>query len=305
MDGGLVEELRHDGVSLVEGASLSEHTTLRVGGPARVMALVEDVDALLHVAAVVRARGLPWLVIGRGSNLLVDDVGWPGVVVRLGRGFRGVTIDGTDVRCGGAEPLPTIAVRTAEAGLGGFAWGCAVPGSIGGALRMNAGAHGRDMAANVVEAEVVDVRTGSIERWDLARLGLRYRASALPDGAVVTSVLLALAPAEREEELGKIERIRSWRREHQPLNLPSCGSVFTNPEGASAGALIDAAGLKGRRVGGAEVSLVHANFIVTSPGATAADVAELIDVVRAEVARSSGVELHAEVVRPRPDRARP
>lgn len=305
MDGGLVEELRHDGVSLVEGASLSEHTTLRVGGPARVMALVEDVDALLHVAAVVRARGLPWLVIGRGSNLLVDDVGWPGVVVRLGRGFRGVTIDGTDVRCGGAEPLPTIAVRTAEAGLGGFAWGCAVPGNIGGALRMNAGAHGRDMAANVVEAEVVDVRTGSIERWDLARLGLRYRASALPDGAVVTSVLLALAPAEREEELGKIERIRSWRREHQPLNLPSCGSVFTNPEGASAGALIDAAGLKGRRVGGAEVSLVHANFIVTSPGATAADVAELIDVVRAEVARSSGVELHAEVVRPRPDRARP
>lgn len=305
MDGGLVEELRHDGVSLVEGASLSEHTTLRVGGPARVMALVEDVDALLHVAAVVRARGLPWLVIGRGSNLLVDDVGWPGVVVRLGRGFRGVTIDSTDVRCGGAEPLPTIAVRTAEAGLGGFAWGCAVPGSIGGALRMNAGAHGRDMAANVVEAEVVDVRTGSIERWDLARLGLRYRASALPDGAVVTSVLLALAPAEREEELGKIERIRSWRREHQPLNLPSCGSVFTNPEGASAGALIDAAGLKGRRVGGAEVSLVHANFIVTSPGATAADVAELIDVVRAEVARSSGVELHAEVVRPRPDRARP
>lgn len=305
MDGGLVEELRRDGVSLVEGASLSEHTTLRVGGPAHVMALVEDIDALLHVAAVVRAHGLPWLVIGRGSNLLVDDAGWPGVVVRLGRGFRGVSIDGTDVRCGGAEPLPTVAVRTAEAGLGGFAWGCAVPGSIGGALRMNAGAHGRDMAANVVEAAVLDVRTGSVERWDLARLRLRYRASALPEGSVVTSVLLTLEPAEREIELGEIERIRRWRREHQPLNLPSCGSVFTNPAGASAGALIDAAGLKGRRVGGAEVSLVHANFIVTSPGATAADVVELIDVMRAEVVRTSGVELHAEVVRPRPEHARP
>jgi UDP-N-acetylmuramate dehydrogenase len=305
VDGGLVEELRHDGVGIVEDASLSEHTTLRVGGPARVMVLVEDVAALLHVAAVVRARGLPWLVIGRGSNLLVEDAGWPGVVVRLGRGFRGVAIDGTDVRCGGAEPLPTVAVRTAEAGLGGFAWGCAVPGSIGGALRMNAGAHGRDMAANVVEAEVVDVRTGSVERWDLARLGLRYRTSALPEGAVVTSVLMTLEPSEPGVELEEIERIRRWRREHQPLNLPSCGSVFTNPEGASAGALIEAAGLKGRRVGGAEVSPVHANFIVTSPGATAADVVELIDVMRAEVARTSGVELHAEVVRPRPERARP
>lgn len=305
MDGGLVEELRRDGVGIVEGAALSEHTTLRVGGPAQVMVLVEDVAALLHVAAVVRARGLPWLVIGRGSNLLVEDAGWPGVVMRLGRGFRGVTIDGTDVRCGGAEPLPTVAVRAAEAGLGGFAWGCAVPGSIGGALRMNAGAHGRDMAANVVEAEVVDVRTGGVERWDLARLGLRYRASALPEGAVVTSVLMTLEPSERGVELEEIERIRRWRREHQPLNLPSCGSVFTNPEGASAGALIEAAGLKGRRVGGAEVSPVHANFIVTNPGATAADVVELIDVMRAEVARTSGVELHAEVVRPRPERARP
>jgi UDP-N-acetylmuramate dehydrogenase len=225
--------------------------------------------------------------------------------MRLGRGFRGVTIDGTDVRCGGAEPLPTVATRAAEAGLGGFAWGCAVPGSIGGALRMNAGAHGRDMAANVAEAEVVDVRTGSVERWDLARLGLRYRASALPEGAVVTSVLMTLEPSEREVELEEIERIRRWRREHQPLNLPSCGSVFTNPDGASAGVLIEAAGLKGRRVGGAEVSPVHANFIVTSPGATAADVVELIDVMRAEVARTSGVDLHAEVVRPRPERARP
>jgi UDP-N-acetylmuramate dehydrogenase len=300
MDVSLVDELREDGVRVDEDVALSEHTTLRVGGPARAFVVVDHLDALLHVATVVRAHGLPFLIIGRGSNLLVEDAGWPGVVVRLGRGFRGVEITGSLVRCGGAEPLPTVAVRTAEAGLAGFAWGCAVPGSIGGALRMNAGAHGSDMAANVVEAEVLDVHAGTVERWDLARLGLGYRASALPDGAVVTSVLLELEPAGPAEVLAEIDRIRSWRRTHQPLNLPSCGSVFTNPTGVSAGALIEAAGLKGRRVGGAEVSSLHANFIVTGAGATASDVAALIDEIRGEVLAHAGVELRAEVVRPRP-----
>jgi UDP-N-acetylmuramate dehydrogenase len=296
----LLEELRGEGRTIRADVPLAEHTTLRVGGPAQLLVVVDDIDALRHVAAVVRARDVPLLVIGRGSNLLVEDAGWPGVVVRLGRGFRGVEIVGTRVRCGAAEPLPTVAARTAEAGLAGFAWGCAVPGTMGGALRMNAGAHGSDMAASVVEAEVFDLRSGALERWDLLRLGLGYRWSALPEGSVVTHVVLDLVPGDAAEVLREIERIRRWRREHQPLNLPSCGSVFTNPEGVSAGALIDAAGLKGRRVGGAEVSTLHANFIVTSPGATAADVAAVIEIVRDEVLRTSGVELRPEVIRPRP-----
>jgi UDP-N-acetylmuramate dehydrogenase len=300
VDPRLVAGLRGDGCTLLEDVPLSEHTTLRVGGVASVMVVVEDVEALMRVASLVRSEALPLLVLGRGSNLLVDDAGWPGVVVRLGRGFRGVAIDGSLVRCGGAEPLPNVAARTAEAGLTGFAWGCAVPGTVGGAVRMNAGAHGRDIAANLVEAEVLDVRSGALERWDLARLELGYRRSALPADAVVTEVVLRLEPGDPSVELAEIESIRRWRREHQPLNLPSCGSVFTNPEGTSAGALIEAAGLKGRRVGGAEVSTLHANFIVTSPGATASDVVAIIDLVRDEVRRSSGIELHPEVVRPDP-----
>jgi len=299
MDAELIGALRVDGATVHEGVPLSEHTTLRVGGAARVMVVVEHLDALRGVAAVVDAHGLPVLVIGRGSNLLIEDAGWPGVVLRLGRGFRGVDIHGTRVRCGAAEPLPTVAARVAEAGLAGFAWGCAVPGTIGGAVRMNAGAHGSDMAANLVEAEVLDLRTGELEHWDRRRLALGYRTSALPDHAIVTAVVLEFTMGDADAELAAIAEIRRWRREHQPLNLPSCGSVFTNPEGASAGALIDAAGLKGRRVGGAEVSMTHANFIVTSPGATAADVAAVIDLVRDEVRRTTGVELHPEVVRPR------
>jgi UDP-N-acetylmuramate dehydrogenase len=304
VDATLIDALRGDGVSVHEGVLLSEHTTLRVGGAASVLVVVEHRDALRRVAEVARRQRLPVLVIGRGSNLLIEDSGWPGVVIRLGRGFRGVDISGTRVRCGAAEPLPTVAARVAEAGLAGFAWGCAVPGTIGGAVRMNAGAHGSDMAANLVEAEVLDLRTGDIETWDRDRLALRYRSSALDEHAIVTAVVLEFAVGDADAELAAIAEIRRWRREHQPLNLPSCGSVFTNPEGASAGALIDAAGLKGRRIGGAEVSTLHANFIVTSPGASAADVAAIIDLVREEVRRTSGIELRPEVVRPRPAEGR-
>jgi UDP-N-acetylmuramate dehydrogenase len=300
VDADLIDALGGDGSTVHVGVPLSEHTTLRVGGAAAVMVVVEHLDALRRVAEVVARHRVPVLAIGRGSNLLIDDAGWPGVVIKLGRGFRGVDISGTRVRCGAAEPLPTVAARVAEAGLTGFAWGCAVPGTVGGAVRMNAGAHGSDMAANLVEAEVLDLRSGVLEHWDPARLALGYRTSALPDHAVVTAVELEFAVGDADTELAAIAGIRRWRREHQPLNLPSCGSVFTNPEGGSAGALIDAAGLKGRRIGGAEVSTLHANFIVTSPGATASDVAAVIAVVRDEVRRTSGVDLHPEVVRPQP-----
>jgi UDP-N-acetylmuramate dehydrogenase len=288
------------GVSVRVEVGLAPLTTLRVGGPARFLVTVDSEDALVRVAAVSSELGLPLLVLGRGSNLLIPDEGWPGVVLRLGAGLRGVTFEGTTVWCGGAEPLPSVAVRTAQQGLAGFAWGCAVPGTIGGGVRMNAGAHGADMASSLVSARVLDPSTGTIERWDPARLDLGYRRSALPDGAVVTAVELALEPAPAADVLAEIDRIRAWRRAHQPLSRPSCGSVFTNPPDASAGELIDRLGLKGRRVGGAEVSSLHANFIVTSPGATATDVATLIDEVRAAVQGATGIDLHPEVVRPVP-----
>lgn len=290
------------GVTVETDVPFDRLTTLRVGGPAHVAVTVEDEPSLLRVATAAHGAALPILVVGRGSNLLVGDEGWPGVVVRLGAGFRGITIDGTRVRAGAAEPMPSVAVATAQAGLAGFAWGAAVPGSIGGGVRMNAGAHGADMAASLVVARVVDTTTGQVEERDASRLALAYRSSALAPTDVVTAVELELVPSAGADVLAEIDAIRAWRREHQPLNRPSCGSVFTNPEGASAGALIERAGLKGVRVGGAEVSTLHANFIVTEPGARASDVAALIELVTERVAAHAGITLRAEVVRPVPPR---
>jgi UDP-N-acetylmuramate dehydrogenase len=287
-------------VTLTQDVDLALHTTLRVGGPADVLVTVDDEDALLHSVRTVVSHAVPMLVLGRGSNLLVGDAGWPGVVIRLGAGLRGISIEGTTVRCGGAEPMPSVAVRTAQAGLAGFAWGAAVPGSMGGGVRMNAGAHGADMSDALVSARVLDPAVGRIEEWGPERLAHGYRHSALPEAAIVTSVTLALTTANPATVLAEIDAIRAWRREHQPLNRPSCGSVFTNPPGTSAGALIDRVGLKGTRVGGAEVSGTHANFIVTSPGACASDVEQLIALVARRVREETGIELSAEVVRPGP-----
>ena len=280
------------------GTPLARLTTLRVGGPAAAVVTVDDEAALQRTVVAAHTHGLPLLVVGRGSNLLVGDEGWPGVVLRLGEGFRGLRVAGTTVRAGAAEPMPSVAVTTARAGLGGFAWGAAVPGSMGGGVRMNAGAHGADMADTMVTATVLDVRTGELTDWGPDRLALGYRTSALDAAHVVTAVTLTLTPADAGEVLAEIDRIRTWRRTHQPLERPSCGSVFTNPPGTSAGALIEEAGLKGQRIGGAEVSTRHANFIVTDTDARAADVAALIDHVVRTVAERTGTVLRPEVVRP-------
>jgi UDP-N-acetylmuramate dehydrogenase len=293
----LIEALRSSGVRDVRGlAPLAESTTLRVGGPARALVTAESDTEVAVVGRIAAAFEVPVLVLGRGSNLLVGDAGWPGIAVRLGRTFRGVAIDGCEVRVGAAEPLPVLAVRLADAGLGGFAWGCAVPGTIGGAIRMNAGAHGHDMAEHLVEADVVRLGTGARETWPAALLSMRYRTTDLPKDAVVVAARLRLVEADPSTIHREMESIRDWRRVHQPINEPSCGSVFTNPPGGSAGALIDASGLKGLRRGGARVSDRHANFIVTEPGATATDVVALIDAVRTAVLDRTGIELTTEVV---------
>ena len=298
----LAEDLAGAGVSVVVGAALDQHTTLRVGGPASLLVTVDDEDALVRTATVVGALSLPMLVLGRGSNLLVRDEGWPGVVLRLGAGFRGVVADGMRVEAGAAEPMPSVALRTAQLGLAGFAWGVAVPGTMGGGIRMNAGAHGADMADSLVEARVLDVRTATIEDWGLERLGFGYRRSALTEHHVVVGATLVLRPDDPGRIMVEIDEIRTWRRAHQPLDRPSCGSVFTNPPEGSAGALIEEAGLKGLRIGGAEVSQTHANFIVTSPGARAADVEALIDLVVERVHEHAGLRLRTEVVRAIPPR---
>jgi len=308
--GVVAQELRAAGVADVRvQASLAELTTLRVGGPAAVAVTVERDADLAAVGQVSTRHGLPWVVVGRGSNLLVADEGWPGIAIVLGRGYRGVEFlvaDGADrVRAGAAEPLPSLAVRVADGGYAGFAWACAVPGTLGGAVRMNAGAHGGDMATHLVEVDVVRLTTGVRETWSVDALGLRYRHSDLPKDAVVVSATLQLPRGDRDQVRAEIAEIRAWRRTHQPLNQPNCGSVFTNPPGDAAGRLVDAAGCKGLAIGGAAVSDRHANFIVTRPGATAADVVALIEEVTRRVEQTAGVRLQTEVVRLSPAPAAP
>ena len=293
----LVAALRAAGASDVAGATpIAELTTLRVGGPVAALVRAESDADLVAVARVVADRGVPWLTVGRGSNLLVDDAGWPGIAITLGRGFRGVDIDGDEVRAGAAEPLPALAMRVADASLGGFAWACAVPGTLGGAVRMNAGAHGGDMSQALVEVEAFRLGSGAREVWPAAALQMGYRRTSLPDDAVVVGARLRLGPADRDDVRREISEIRQWRRDHQPLTQPNCGSVFTNPPGDSAGRLIEACGGKALQVGGARVSERHANFIVTRPGATAHDVRAVIEEVRACVREHAGVDLHPEVV---------
>jgi UDP-N-acetylmuramate dehydrogenase len=273
-------------------------TTYRVGGSAEVFVEVDSEEELLVVAEAVkevRSAGddVAVLVVGRGSNLLVADAGFTGVALRLGDGFASITIDDVTVHCGGAAPLPTVARRTAAEGLTGFEWAVGVPGSVGGAVRMNAGGHGSDMAASLVDARVVDLAEAMVATLTPADLALGYRTSALGVDAVVTAATVRLGRGDRAAAEGEIAAIVRWRRENQPGGH-NAGSVFVNPAGDAAGRLIDLAGCKGLRIGSAEVSMKHANFIQVDPGGSAADVRALMATVAEQVRRHSGVELRAE-----------
>jgi UDP-N-acetylmuramate dehydrogenase len=258
-----------------------------------------DLD-LVRLAA--RESGLPIVVVGRGSNMLVADAGFGGLAVVLDpAGFGSVAIEGAVVRAGAAVPLPVLARQTVDAGLTGFEWAVGVPGSVGGAVRMNAGGHGSDIAHSLQSCRVIDISpdgAGSDRTLTLADLGYSYRASAVGATDVVVQAGFALAPGDPVAGRATIRDIVRWRREHQPGGQ-NAGSVFTNPPGQppanSAGWLIDTAGCKGRRWGSALVSPKHANFIQADEDGSAGDVRALLEVVRAEVWRVHGVALQTEV----------
>jgi UDP-N-acetylmuramate dehydrogenase len=277
------------------GVPLGPLTTYKVGGPAALFAEVASEADLDRVAKAVSASGVDVLVVGKGSNLLVADAGWPGLAVVLAERFTEVRTEagGTRVRAGGAAALPRVARWTVREGLTGFEWAVGVPGSIGGAVRMNAGGHGSDMAATLVEAELVDLATGDRRAVPASGLALGYRRSNVAPHHLVVSAVLGLKPGDRATGDRTISEIVAWRRANQPGGQ-NAGSVFTNPDGDSAGRLVDAAGGKGLRVRTAEVSPKHANFIQADPGGSADDVLALMAEVRRLVAAHAGVELHAE-----------
>lgn len=287
------------GPRLEHDRSLGPLSTYRVGGAARRFVEVADADELVRIAAALAREVRPdpdaVLVVGRGSNLLVADRGADVLALHLGEGFTSIEVTGDRVRAGGATSLPVLARRTVAAGLTGFEWAVGVPGSVGGAVRMNAGGHGADMAASLVGVRVVDVCSGEDVLVDATALELGYRSSSVRRCQVVVHADLQLAPGEVARGDATLSEIVRWRREHQPGGQ-NAGSVFTNPPGESAGRLIDAAGCKGLRIGTAEVSTKHANFIQADPDGSADDVAAVMAEVRRRVLAHSGIELHPETV---------
>ncbi len=280
---------------------LAPLTTYRVGGPAALFVAARTLDDLAAVGRVTAATGVATLVIGRGSNLLVADEGFAGIVVSIAElavpGMdAGVEVRGTVVTAAGSVALPVLARRTAAAGLSGFEWAVGVPGSVGGAVRMNAGGHGADMASVVRSVRVFDLRTCQHDDVPAASLQLGFRRSALTDHEIVLAATLSLHRGDRARSEALMADIVRWRREHQPGGQ-NAGSVFVNPDPGrlSAGALIDGLGLRGLRIGTAEVSTKHANFIQADPGGRAADVRAVMEAVRAKVLAERGIHLRSEI----------
>jgi UDP-N-acetylmuramate dehydrogenase len=280
---------------LDEGVRLARFTTLGTGGPAAIFARPETVDELQHALALAQERDLPVAVVGLGSNLLVADDGFDGVVLKLAGEFARAEVRGDLLVAGGGAPNAVSLHRARAAGLGGFEFACAIPGTAGGGVRMNAGAYGGDWAGILERALVVDAG-GS--RW-LSRdeLGLRYRRSGLSAGQVVAEVEFRLTPRPAAEIKALVAELQAQRKAAQPTNKRTYGSVFKNPDHElTAGRMLEACGLKGYRIGGAQVSPRHANFIENADGARSADALALMAEARRRASEQYGVELEHEVV---------
>ncbi|MBA2299617.1 MAG: UDP-N-acetylmuramate dehydrogenase [Chloroflexi bacterium] len=289
---------RRIGVKTSRAEPLARFTTMRVGGPADLFATVHNLFELRSLVRFARTRALPHLVLGRGSDVVISDRGVRGLVIQ--DRAEGSRIDDDRYVADAGVPMARAATETQKAGLTGLEFGLAIPGSVGGAVWANAGAHDSDMEGVLVSARVLD-GAGQESIVPAADLGLSYRDSRFKHATpgehfdLVLDATFQLAPADPDVIKGRLDDIRRWRQTHQPLGLPSAGSVFRNPTGDSAGRLIEEAGLKGHRIGGAVVSEKHANFIVNDQKGTAADVRRLADHVRTVIAERHSVELAFEI----------
>lgn len=270
-------------------------TSFRIGGPAALFLEPESEADLAAASQALAAGALPHVVIGKGSNVLVSDRGFQGLVLRLGRGYRWAARDGHRLVAGGSMPLPALAGVALRHALEGLAFGVAIPASLGGAVRMNAGAHGGEVADVVAGVDLFRLGSGEAAHVSADEAGFSYRRSTLPDDGIVTSATLELLPGEPVRIRAAMDEAREWRRQTQPLAEPNCGSVFKNPPDGYAARLIEDAGLKGSRIGGVQVSEKHANFIVAGPGGRAEDVWALIELIRRTVEARTGVVLEPEV----------
>jgi UDP-N-acetylmuramate dehydrogenase len=280
---------------LLANQSLAELTWFRVGGPAQILFMPEDEADLSYLLTHLPAD-IPVTAIGLGSNLIVRDGGVPGVVIRLGRGFSEVTVEGTRIRVGAAVPDVKVARAAQEAGIARLSFLRGIPGSIGGALRMNGGAYGGETKDVLVEARGVD-RGGAVRIYNNADMGFSYRHCNVADEVIFTQALFQGASGDAAAIAAEMNKITESREATQPVKSRTGGSTFKNPPGHKAWQLIDAAGCRGLRLGGAQVSEMHTNFLINLGNATAADIETLGETARQRVKQSSGVDLEWEIKR--------
>ena len=280
---------------LLANQSLAELTWFRVGGPAQLLFMPEDEQDLAYARANLPAD-IPVTIIGLGSNLIVRDGGVPGMAIRLGRGFGNVTVEDTRIRAGAAVPDVKVARAAQEAGIAGLSFMRGIPGGVGGALRMNGGAYGRETKDALIEARAVD-RAGRVHVLANADLGFSYRHCSAPADYIFTQATFRGARGDPAVIALEMEKITESREATQPIKSRTGGSTFKNPPGAKAWQLIDAAGCRGLTIGAAQVSQMHCNFLINQGGASAADIETLGETVRARVRDISGVDLDWEIKR--------
>lgn len=296
-DAGSEDWRRLIDVGLVdEHVPLASHTTYKLGGPARLFARIDSLTDLVVVGRALSSGSLPVLILGRGSNLLVSDSGFDGLVITLGRSFGSIDLtDAGFARAGASTPLPRLARTASNAGQGGLEWCVGVPGSVGGAVRQNAGCFGAETADVLVDCLILTLGEGEPVMRPVADLDLGYRQSNVSQRQVVLSARFRTTPVDPAVAGEEMRRITRWRRDNQPGGTLNAGSVFKNPPTGSAGEIIDRLGLKDHSVRGVRVSPRHANFIEAGPSATSADVAALIADVRMRVVDATGIDLEPEV----------
>ena len=273
---------------------MARHTTYRIGGPAELFCTLDSVHDVATTLRILGEEGVPWSIVGKGSNLLVADGGYAGAVLVLGREFKRHAIEGDLLRAGAASVAAVLVQEAFGRGMAGLAWAVGIPGTLGGALAMNAGTRDGSVGATVDTVTLFSPEEGLLLVHG-SDIEWGYRRSGLAGRGIILEAALRVSSGDPIQVRSAMERLLKERKGSQPLGMPSAGSVFMNPEGATAGRLIEAAGLKGLRRGGAMVSPQHANFIVNDGGATAADVAGLMRTIQTTVKARTGVELRPEI----------
>ncbi|MDE5413058.1 UDP-N-acetylmuramate dehydrogenase [Alkalihalobacterium chitinilyticum] len=291
-----IQQLREKNIGKVlVQEPLANHTTWKIGGPAEFLVEPKDVEALKELMILIRQNKIPWRVIGRGSNLLVSDSGIEGVVIKLGDGISHLEIDGEEIKVGGGFSVIKLAMVISKKGLSGLEFASGIPGSVGGAVFMNAGAHGSDISQILTKAHIL-FEDGTMKWLTNEELQFSYRTSRLQkEKAICVEAVFQLKAGDRDEIVKVMQKNKDYRRVSQPWNYPCAGSVFRNPLPNYAGQLIEKAGLKGFQLGGAQVSEMHGNFIVNVAEAKADDVLKLIQHIKTTIRDEFEVEIETEV----------